>query len=53
MTAITTPPAPLGKITDDDLLARVTPDPIRPGPDRWRVVAGNLPAWALIQYLNR
>jgi len=39
--------------THDDLalLDRVVPDPVRPGPDRWRVVDGDLPVWAIIQHL--
>jgi hypothetical protein len=34
-----------------DLLQRVRPDPNRPGPDRWRVLDGDIAVWALIQHL--
>ena len=36
---------------EGDLLSRVRPDPRRPGPDRWRIVDGDLPVWALIQHI--
>lgn len=44
-------PAPPTDPSDSDLLARVHPDPQRPGPDRWRVLDGDLAVWALIQHL--
>ena len=44
-------PASTAPERDADLLARVEPDPRRPGPDRWRVVDGDLPVWALIQHI--
>jgi hypothetical protein len=44
-------PAAPSDPADADLLKRVRPDPRRPGPDRWRVVDGDLPVWALIQHI--
>ena len=44
-------PASMSDAAEADLLSRVRPDPRRPGPDRWRVVDGDLPVWALIQHI--
>ncbi len=42
---------PTATTVPDDLLARVKPDPNRPGPDRWRIVDGDIAVWAIIQHL--
>jgi hypothetical protein len=45
---ISTPPA---NPTEIDILARVRPDPNRPGPDRWRLVGCERPIWAIIMHM--